>query len=80
MRYEVTFNSNAEFYGAIYMPRADLIFSSNIQLYGSAIGNAILLNANACVTYEEELGDLEGTPSAGEGGSGFFVKSWQQKH
>ena len=72
----VNFNSNNPFYGALYMPRADLVFSSNVQFYGSAIGKSIELNSNVDLSYAEELMDIEGLP---EWDSLFIVKSWQEK-
>jgi len=73
----VTFDSNNDFYAAVYMPRADLIFSSNINFFGSAIGKSAVLNSNVEVTYDEELGELEGLPVNAD--ANFSVKSWQQK-
>lgn len=72
----VNFNSNTPFYGALYMPQADLVFSSNIDFHGSAIGNSIVLNSNVDLTYAEELQNIEGLP---EWNSLFVVKSWQEK-
>ena len=73
----VTFDSNNDFYAAIYMPRADLIFSSNINFFGSAIGKSAGLNSNVEVTYDEELGELEGLPVDAD--ANYSVKSWQQQ-
>ena len=58
------------------MPQADLVFSSNIEFHGSAIGNSIVLNSNVDLSYAEELQDIEGLP---ESNALFIVKSWQEK-
>ena len=72
----VTFDSNTPFYGAVYMPHADLVFSSNIEFFGSVIGKSIVLNSNVDVSYAEELQDVEGLP---EWDAQYIVKSWQEK-
>jgi len=74
----VYFDSNLPVYAAIYMPQAELTFSSNVQFYGSVLADAIDLNSNVYVTYAEELAQLEGTPGSGAE-SDYVVKSWQQK-
>jgi hypothetical protein len=71
----VTFNSNNDIYAAVYMPRADLIFSSNIGFYGSAIGMSVDISQNVHVGYEDELADL----GTFQQGPEFYVKSWQEK-
>ncbi len=72
----VNFNANSPFYGALYMPQADLVFDSNIEFHGSAIGKSMVLNSNVDLTYAEELQDIEGLPAWN---SLFIVKSWQEK-
>lgn len=72
----VNFNSNTPFYGALYMPQADLVFSSNVDFHGSAIGNSVVLNSNVDLTYAEELQDVDGLSDLN---SPFVVKSWQEK-
>lgn len=72
----VTFDSNTPFYGAIYMPMVDLVFSSNIEFFGSVIGKSIVLNSNVDVSYDEELQNIEGLPVLD---AQYIVKSWQEK-
>jgi len=72
----INFESNTPFYGAVYLPKADIVFSSNIDFHGSAIGKSMVLNSNVDLTYAQELQDLEGLP---EWNSLFVVKSWQEK-
>ena len=66
----VNFSSNTAFYGSIYLPRADLIISSNIDLYGSAYGKTVELNANVYLAYQEGQEDFSEMR--------FALKSWQQ--
>ena len=71
----INFESNTPFYGAVYLPRADLVFSSNIDFHGSAIGKSMVLNSNVDLTYAQELQDIEGLPTWD---SLFVVYSWQE--
>ncbi|MCJ7581707.1 MAG: hypothetical protein MUP98_14375 [Candidatus Aminicenantes bacterium] len=70
----VTFDSNNVMYAGLYMPKADLFFSSNIEFHGSAIGKTVDVSAHVFVEYDEELVDL-GTFQGLE----FYIKSWQEK-
>ncbi|MFC2166559.1 hypothetical protein ACFLQZ_01180 [Acidobacteriota bacterium] len=72
----IHFESNTPFYGAVYLPQADLVFSSNIDFHGSAIGKSMVLNSNVDLSYAQELQDIEGLPAWD---SLFIVKSWQEK-
>ncbi len=72
----INFESNTPFYGAVYIPQADLVFSSNIDFHGSAIGKSMVLNSNVDLTYAQELQDIEGLPAWN---SLLVVKSWQEK-
>jgi hypothetical protein len=72
----VNFESNTPFYGAVYLPKADLVFSSNIDFHGSAIGKSIVLNSNVDLGYADELQNVEGLPTCD---SLYIVKSWQEK-
>lgn len=66
----VRFDSNQAFYGALYMPQADLIVASNINFFGSIYGKTVQLNANVYVSYFEGQTDFSDYR--------FAVKSWQQ--
>ncbi len=68
--------SNASFYGAIYVPRAEIQYNSNADFYGSLIGKHIELFSNARFHYDLALGDVD---TVGEGKSWTYsVKSWHQ--
>lgn len=68
--------SNASFYGAVYVPRADVQYNSNADFYGSLTGKYIEILSNARFHYDLALGDVD---SEGEGKSWtYFVKSWHQ--
>ncbi|MGD2295186.1 MAG: hypothetical protein PVF22_05055 [Candidatus Aminicenantes bacterium] len=71
----VVLRSNNFFYGAVYMPRAHLVLSSNIDFYGAFVGSSIDLNSNVDLSYE---GNLEDINPFGESGQ-YSVKSWQEK-
>jgi len=69
-------NSNTSFYGAVYVPRAEIQYDSNADFYGSLIGKYIELFSNARFHYDLALGDVD---TVGEGKSWTYsVKSWHQ--
>ncbi|MFC2168357.1 hypothetical protein ACFLRW_05170 [Acidobacteriota bacterium] len=70
----VTFDSNNSMYAGVYLPRADIVFSSNIEFNGSAIGNHMDVYHNVYVEYESDLADLGDFQ-----GPEFYVLSWQEK-
>ena len=72
----ITLDSNTPFYGALYLPKADVVCSSNIEFHGSVIGKSVALNSNVDLSYAEDLANLEGLP---EWESPLVVKSWQEK-
>jgi len=68
--------SNASFYGAVYVPRAEIQYNSNADFYGSLIGKYIEVFSNARFHYDLALGDVD---TVGEGKSWTYsVKSWHQ--
>ncbi len=72
----INLDSNTPFYGALYMPRADIVCSSNIDFHGSVIGRSVLLNSNVDLSYAGDLVNLDGLP---EWEAPLIVKSWQEK-
>jgi len=68
--------SNTDFYGAVYVPRAEVEYYSNADFYGSFIGKYVVVSSNARFHYDLALGDLD---SLGDGKSWTYsVKSWHQ--
>ena len=72
----MTWNSNTDFYGAVYVPRAHVDFRSNIDFYGSIIANTFEFSSNARFHYDRALAglkrdDMEDLP--------YGVKSWQEE-
>ena len=72
----MTWNSNSDFYGAVYVPRAHVDFNSNIDFYGSIIGGTFEFNSNARFHYDLALAglkrdDMEDLP--------YGLKSWQEE-
>ncbi len=55
----MTWNSNSDFYGAVYVPRAHVDFNSNIDFYGSIIANTFSFNSNARFHYDIALAGLK---------------------
>lgn len=74
---DMEWNSNTDFWGAVYVPQANVIYNSAANFYGSIMGNYIDIASQANIHYDEALGDLEIIP----GSLGYFytVKSWQEK-
>ncbi len=72
----MTWNSNTDFYGAVYVPRAHVDFNSNIDFYGSIIAETFDFNSNARFHYDIALAglkrdDMEDLP--------YGVKSWKEE-
>ena len=74
---EMEWNSNTDFWGAVYVPKADVRFRSNTDFYGSMIGKSFDLNSNARIHYDEALADLEIDIEGQD--IIYAVKSWQEK-
>ncbi len=49
------FRSNGEFHGTIYAPGAEVVFSSNFELFGAVATRAMVLSSNVKIHYDEEL-------------------------
>jgi len=71
-------NSNTEFYGAVYAPKATIEYNSNADFYGSIAGSFLNLGSNTRIHYDEALGELKFDLGNGEISS-YEVRSWQQK-
>ncbi|MCJ7582535.1 MAG: hypothetical protein MUP98_18620 [Candidatus Aminicenantes bacterium] len=74
---EMVWESNSDFYGAVYVPEADVEFNSNADFYGSIISKFLHMDSNGKIHYDLALGDIE-TAVSGESSS-YSVKSWQEK-
>lgn len=74
---EMVWESNSDFYGAVYVPEADVEYDSNADFYGSIISKFIHMDSNAKVHYDLALDNLAPIYS-GESNS-YRVKSWQEK-
>jgi len=72
-------NSNTDFYGAVYVPKAEVDFNSNGGFYGSMAGRFLDMDSNAMIHYDEALSDLEFDLGDGEISS-YAVKSWHQAY
>jgi hypothetical protein len=72
----MTWNSNTDFYGAVYVPRAHVDFNSNIDFYGSITAGTFSFNSNARFHYDIALAglkrdDMEDLP--------YGIKSWKEE-
>ena len=72
---EMEWNSNTQFLGSVYVPKADVHFNSNADFYGSISAKSFDCDSNSKIHYDLALAALvldgaEGTP--------FTVKSWQE--
>ncbi|MFB0565251.1 MAG: hypothetical protein ACETWK_06165 [Candidatus Aminicenantaceae bacterium] len=74
----MVWNSNTEFWGALYVPKANVNYDSNYDLYGSVIAKYVNVRSEAKIHYDEALENLDTV--IGDGGStSYTVKSWQEK-
>jgi hypothetical protein len=65
----VQFSGNAEFYGGLYAPQANITLNAG-DVYGSMVGSSVVLNgSNAHVHYDEALRD-HSNPNA-------LMRSWE---
>jgi hypothetical protein len=76
---EMEWNSNTDFYGAIYVPKAEIDYNSNAGFYGSVAGRLLELDSNSRIHFDEALADLEYDMGNGEI-SAYAVRSWQQAY
>ncbi len=72
----MAWNSNTDFYGAVYVPRAHVDFNSNIDFYGSISAGTFAFNSNARFHYDIALAglkrdDMEDLP--------YGIKSWKEE-
>lgn len=68
-------NSNSQLWGAVYVPRADVLFSSNADFYGSISAKSFQCDSNAAIHYDLALAYLA---IDGTDGTPYTVKSWQE--
>ncbi|NIM90922.1 MAG: hypothetical protein GTO17_08235 [Candidatus Aminicenantes bacterium] len=74
---DMEWNSNSDFWGAVYSPKANVVFNSSANFYGSVIGKYVDITSQANIHYDEALASLEIVP--GSMGSFYTVLSWQEK-
>jgi hypothetical protein len=72
---EMEWNSNSEFWGSVYVPRADVHFNSNADFYGSISAKSFDCDSNSRIHYDLALAALA---LDGADGTPFKVKSWQE--
>ena len=70
--------SNSSFWGAVYVPRAEVDFSSEADFHGSIVAKFLHLSSKAKIHFDKALAGLE-VAAAGGGESSYSVKSWQEK-
>ena len=62
-------------YGGFYAPDAEVELSGNGDLYGSLIGDVVLIKGDGNIHYDECLGQTTQIPGVGD----YVVQSWQDK-
>ncbi len=72
---EMEWNSNSQFWGSVYVPKADVHFNSNADYYGSISAKSFDSDSNARIHYDLALAALE---LDGTDGTALTVKSWQE--
>jgi len=73
----MVWNSSTQFFGAVYVPRANVVYNSNADFYGSMVGKYLQsISSNAKLHYDEALRDV----GMGNDSSTYAVKSWQEKY
>jgi len=74
---EMEWNSNSDFWGAVYVPKADVRFRSNSDFYGSIVSKSFDLDSNARFHYDEALEEFNIDVDSEY--TLYRVKSWQEK-
>jgi hypothetical protein len=74
---DMEWNSNTDFWGAVYAPRANVIYNSNANFYGSVMGKYVDIASQANIHYDEALANLKIVP--GSMGSFYTIISWHEK-
>jgi len=74
---EMEWNSNSDFYGAVYVPKATVRFLSNTDFYGSIIGKSFELQSNSKIHFDVSLEGLFLELDSED--TIYKVKSWQEK-
>ena len=75
---EMDWNSNSDFWGAVYVPKAHVRFLNNTDFYGSIISKSFELQSNARIHYDMALLGLSIELDVSED-TIYKVKSWQEK-
>lgn len=73
---EMNWDSDSEFYGAIYFPLASVLINSNVDIYGSIVADFFYVDSNARIHYDVALLDADNLQL--ELGN-YIVKSWHEK-
>ena len=73
---EMDWNSNSDFWGSVYAPRAHVNYNSESDFYGSVSGKYVDICSQATIHYDEALGNLK--IKTGSPGDTFVVKSWHE--
>jgi len=72
---EMDWNSNTQFWGAVYVPQADIHLNSNADFYGSISAKSFDCDSNSRIHYDLALAALA---LDGADGTPYTVKSWQE--
>jgi Tfp pilus assembly protein PilX len=72
---DMEWNSNSQFLGSVYVPKADVHLNSNADFYGSISGKSFECDSNSKIHYDLALAALE---LDGADGTPYTVKSWQE--
>lgn len=74
---QMQWNSNTQFWGAVYVPAANVDFNSNADFYGAIVGRSVnSISSNAKIHYDVALAN---SIVNFDGDFPFVVKSWQEK-
>jgi len=74
---QMQWNSNSQFWGAVYVPKANVDFNSNADFFGAIVGRSVnSISSNARIHYDVALSNKIVNF---EGDFPYVVKSWQEK-
>jgi len=73
---ELYWKNGSNFYGAIYVPKADVLIDNSAQFFGAVMGKSILVQSSGGIHYDEALKDVNVFNHSGK--TSWVIKSWQR--
>ncbi|HEY3266288.1 MAG TPA: hypothetical protein VGM37_05135 [Armatimonadota bacterium] len=73
----VNWSGYNDFVGVLYAPSATINLTASSNMYGAVVGNAIVINGNSMIHYDEQLANVA-VAGGGGGVTTYKLQSWEQ--